>query len=341
MKVKINKIYKIFINFILFYYYFINKLERSKMQMQYSPLVTDDIILKKEEKESDENIESVLLNRASFFSCYVCLANTIMGAGILGLPYAFSRTGYVIGFILMIICAASSCFSLHELSICAKQTVKPSSFYSVAMISASQFAWLIDLAVAIKCFGVSISYLIILSGLMPEAMKQLNAHSLVCTREFWILISFCIIAPIAFQNSLEVLKFTSTLSILFLSFVTIMIILFSIHNSGIDPCHDINIEDQCVGDFVPINNNSLQILSALPIYVFAFTCHQNTFPVVNELHNPTQTRCNLVFFCAIGTALTAFMVVAFAGYYTYGSNVESNVLKSYPGKIIYYIKLIK
>ena len=34
---------------------------------------------------------------ASFFSCYCNLINSIMGAGILGLPYAFANTGWVFG----------------------------------------------------------------------------------------------------------------------------------------------------------------------------------------------------------------------------------------------------
>ena len=83
--------------------------------------------------EKEVNLEAALLNKASSFSCYTCLTNTIMGGGILGLPYAFAGTGWLVGTILMILCACSSVFSLHELSICASKTEKPSSFYSVAM----------------------------------------------------------------------------------------------------------------------------------------------------------------------------------------------------------------
>jgi hypothetical protein len=89
------------------------------------------------QKEADDkpvNLEAALLNKATAFSCYICLANTIMGAGILGLPYAFAQTGWLVGTIFMLLCATSSVFSLHELSICAGMTQKPSSFYSVAMI---------------------------------------------------------------------------------------------------------------------------------------------------------------------------------------------------------------
>ena len=43
-----------------------------------------------------QTLEDLLLNKAGSFSCYVCLANTIMGAGMLGLPYAFSQAGWAL-----------------------------------------------------------------------------------------------------------------------------------------------------------------------------------------------------------------------------------------------------
>lgn len=39
--------------------------------------------------------EAKLLNKASWFSCYINLTSTIIGAGVLGLPYSFSKTGWI------------------------------------------------------------------------------------------------------------------------------------------------------------------------------------------------------------------------------------------------------
>ena len=56
---------------------------------------------------------------------------------------------------------------------------------------------------------------------------------------------------------------------------------------------------------------------------------------MNELRNPTQNRVNTVLFAAILTAWSVFMVVVIAAFSTYGSDCESNVLKSYPGMCMY------
>ena len=47
------------------------------------------------------------------------------------------------------------------------------NFHRVAEAAVPRAAWLIDLAVAIKCFGVGCSYLIVVGDLMPEVVEQL------------------------------------------------------------------------------------------------------------------------------------------------------------------------
>lgn len=61
------------------------------------------------------------------------------------------------------------------------------------------------------------------------------------------------------------------------------------------------------------------------------------FPVVNEMENPTASRCNAAASMAVGTAMLLYSIAAGAGYGTYGDEVDSNVLSSYPGKLFHKI----
>ena len=54
--------------------------------------------------------------------------------------------------------------------------------------------------------------------------------------------------------------------------------------------------------------------------------------MVNELKDPAQSRVDQVFFMSIATAFTVFITVGFAGFFTFGTEVESDALQSYPGK---------
>ena len=61
-----------------------------------------------------------------------------------------------------------------------------------------------------------------------------------------------------------------------------------------------------------------------------YTADQNVFSVVHELRNATQARVDNITRSSIVTALGVYGVIAIAGFCTYGSEVESNILVSYP-----------
>lgn len=116
--------------------------------------------------------EYLILNKATWGSAYINLSSTVIGAGVLGLPHAFASTGFLGGTMLLITCACSSAFALHFLAKCAKRIPPPVSFYSVAEVALPGYSCWIDLAVAIKCYGVATSYLVVIGDLMPAGMVQ-------------------------------------------------------------------------------------------------------------------------------------------------------------------------
>ena len=87
--------------------------------------------------------------------------------GVLGLPHAFASTGFIGGTVILLVCACSSAFALHFLGKCAKKIPSPVSFYSVAEVALPGYSLWIDFAVAIKCYGVATSYLVVIGDLMP------------------------------------------------------------------------------------------------------------------------------------------------------------------------------
>ena len=67
-------------------------------------------------------------------------------------------------------------------------------------------------------------------------------------------------------------------------------------------------------------------LKNLPIFVFGFTCHQNIFAVNNELRDPTRRRLDVVVMGAVSLALAFYLIIANAGYATFGAGIHSDVL---------------
>jgi amino acid permease len=202
---------------------------------------------------------------------------------------------------------------------------------------------LIDAAVAVKCFGVATGYLITISDSMVNAFHHMLMAgdiereetfivSLVLSRYFWVCGAILSVLPLSFYRTLDELKKASALALVFVFMLVGMILAYA--NGLADPCAGLNNDDNsehetCKGDIEPYTNFSSTI-SKLPIFVFAFSCHQNIFPIVNELELLSQKRLNIVITCSIGFALFVFSTVAMEGYRTFGSVVRGDILMNYP-----------
>lgn len=267
---------------------------------------------------------------ASLFSCIMNLANTILGAGMLGLPHAFASNGYALGIILLFVFAILAAFGLHLLAMISLERFsekRDASFYKVATAAFSKGALAIDAAVAIKCFGVGTSYLIVIGDLLPPAFEDMGAGGLVSDRRFLItLLMGVVVVPLCCLKNMDAMRFTSTLSICFVVFITCVIFSYAVHPGDI--C-DGKTMDDCKGpteNFI-VKESTVKVLT---IFIFGYTCHQNIFTICNELNQFTATRINTVIGSSVGSGLIVYLIIAISGYATFGSKVASDVLELYP-----------
>ncbi len=220
----------------------------------------------------------------------------------------------------------ATAFSLHMLSMCSLRVEPPSSFYKVANASIPKYNFLIDFAVATMTFGVGVSYLIVIGGLMPAVASYLNWGSFMETRYIWITIGFMIVGPMSCLKTLDALKYTSAAAVFFVGFIALLIFTYAVSPS-IPPCDDDGTG--CVGGYsdASLDVNTFKVLG---VFIFAYTCQMNMFPVVNELKNPTIERFDTVSNSSIICACVFYLLVSISGYAIYGSSVEANVLISFP-----------
>ena len=123
---------------------------------------------------------------ASLISCVINLTNTVAGTGMLALPHAFAKSGFVVGSILLIIAALFSANGLRLLTLSAEKVGirpdRPASFYVIASAAMPEFTLLIDVAVGLKCFGVATGYFITVGGTCTQLymLSQDCVGGMVC-----------------------------------------------------------------------------------------------------------------------------------------------------------------
>lgn len=117
----------------------------------------------------------------SIRSGVLTLLHTACGAGILAMPYAFKPFGLIPGVIMIVLCGACAMQSLFIQARVAKYVPQGrASFSALTRLINPNLGIVFDLAIAIKCFGVGVSYMIVVGDLMPQIMS-------VWTRNAWLL----------------------------------------------------------------------------------------------------------------------------------------------------------
>lgn len=115
----------------------------------------------------------------------------VVGAGVLAMPRALSQMGVTLGVFVIIWSGLTSGFGLYLQTRCARYLDRGSaSFFALSQITYPNAAVVFDAAIAIKCFGVGISYLIIIGDLMPGVVLGFNENAgkigYLVDRHFWV-----------------------------------------------------------------------------------------------------------------------------------------------------------
>lgn len=100
--------------------------------------------------------------------------------------------GIFLGTIVILWAGLTSGFGLYLQTRCARYLDRgSSSFFALSQITYPNAAVIFDAAIAIKCFGVGVSYLIILGDLMPSVVRGFMPNgetdiAFLVDRKFWI-----------------------------------------------------------------------------------------------------------------------------------------------------------
>lgn len=115
----------------------------------------------------------------------------VLGAGVLAMPLALSRMGILLGIFVILWSALTAGFGLYLQTRCARYLERgSSSFFALSQITYPNAAVIFDAAIAIKCFGVGVSYLIIIGDLMPGVVRGFSEDAggvdFLINRRFWV-----------------------------------------------------------------------------------------------------------------------------------------------------------
>ncbi|KAH7063215.1 transmembrane amino acid transporter protein-domain-containing protein [Macrophomina phaseolina] len=265
------------------------------------------------------------VGQATWASSVINLVNTILGAGLLAMPHALSQMGILLGCCVIVWAGLTAGFGLYLQTRCAKYLDRgTASFASLSKITYPNAAVVFDAAIAIKCFGVGVSYLIIIGDLMPGVVRGFSDSAgeigFLVDRQFWVTAFMLIVIPLSFLRRLDSLKYTSMIALVSISYLVILVLAHFFKGDTMADRGEVHV----------INwSGPIAALSVFPVVVFAYTCHQNMFSILNEIFDNSHFRTTSVVGASIGLACFLYILVGITGYLSYGDKVGGNIVSMY------------
>jgi len=283
-------------------------------------------------------------NGGTVFSSILSLSNTIIGTGILSLPYTMANTGVFGGILLFIITAyiskSSLCLFIDIANIIAPNRNDLKISQLSEMINMPKLGIFINSVIALNGFGMATSLLIASSDFVLSLFKNflsVDYTGFLVDKRFWITMEFLVIIPLVFKKTLASLKMFSLFSLFSITYLTSSIILkyFTLGGNNKPPKGLQNTES---GE--PTINLKTEILKkfmGVSIIIFAYGCQQNIFPIYSELRPSLKIYMPKVIINAIAFCTVIYVLVGYCGYATFGKDVESNILNNYDDSDLFIV----
>ncbi|KAF2015648.1 hypothetical protein BU24DRAFT_441245 [Aaosphaeria arxii CBS 175.79] len=264
--------------------------------------------------------------QATWASSVINLVNTILGAGLLAMPSALSKMGIFLGIFVISWAGLTAGFGLYLQTRCARYVDRGHvSFAALSQLTYPNLSIIFDAAIAVKCFGVAVSYLIIIGDLMPGVVLGFapgaGEIAFLVDRQFWITAFMLIVIPLSFLRRLDSLKYTSVVALCSIAYLVVLVVAHYIKGDTLQDRGEVRVFRWA---------GPVSALAAFPVIVFAYTCHQNMFSILNEIADNSHFRTTSVVFASIGSACGLYILTGITGYLSYGDNIKGNIVSMYP-----------
>uniref|UniRef100_A0A7S4AYE5 Amino acid transporter transmembrane domain-containing protein n=1 Tax=Pseudo-nitzschia australis TaxID=44445 RepID=A0A7S4AYE5_9STRA len=243
------------------------------------------------------------------------LTATIMGGGILSIPFAFSKTGILLGPLLMLVAAIATERCMYLICLCSRQTGAKTFGEVAAVAFGKKMEYFIAGLLCVFLMFAIIGYMVLAKDIWMSIISVIGNMDTAPNDELVLAAIIVLIVPFLVQKSLYALRFNC-----YVGFVSVSILCFALvrhaWTAAVWP------------DPILWSTNFEDILIAFPIISLSFLGIFNVLPIQNALVTPSRSRILFVVDGAISTVLVISLLFGLAGYLLAGSKTDGNILNN-------------
>jgi sodium-coupled neutral amino acid transporter 11 len=260
-------------------------------------------------------------NKSSVVGAMANLINAIVGAGIVGIPFAIQQAGLVAGVVLVCICALLTDKSLRLLVETAKHASTPSYETTMEAAFGRPGFLFVCINMFIMSYGAMVSYLMIVKETLPYVF---GISDLGSRRALLFLVSLLVMVPLSSQRDMANLAQTSRISVC-LDIVMVGLVAYIAPISATLESHG--------GFWNLLQQSTLRIdtvFVGLGVLSFAFVCQHSAFIIAGSLEQPTKERWSCVTLRALWVCALLANLCGITGYLGYMDDTQGNILNNLP-----------
>lgn len=265
----------------------------------------------------DHEASSDITSKNSIIGTSFIFINNIVGAAIIGIPYAMSQCG-IMGILLLALVALLTRNSYLMLIECGVKAQK-FDLEELAKYHFGNFGFFSVLILMFTfAFGAVVAYVVVIGDTFPTVFQLLFGTPTLDRDIITIVLAVCIVLPLCLLRDLSSLSWTSMLSVFS---ITLLIIVVSIASPY--EAHSENVNPS-----IAIANSML--FAGIGTFSFAFVCHHNCFLVFKTLKVPTYANWGKVVDMSICCGYILCSAFGLIGYISFGQFTSGDLLNNFP-----------
>ncbi|GAA5986499.1 hypothetical protein JCM10908_003777 [Rhodotorula pacifica] len=254
------------------------------------------------------------------------MSNSILGAGIIGLPYALREAGFFSGILLLIVLGIVTDWTIRLIVLNAKMSgrrtyidILDSCFGRPGRAAASffQFAF---------AFGGMCAFCVIIGDTLPRVFQWLVGPDANAVTNFFIsrrvvttILTVGVSYPLSLYRDIEKLSHASALAL-----VSMVVIVISVGVRG--PTVENELKGSSSERWTLLESG---VFEAIGVISFAFVCHHNSLLIYGSLKQPTLDRFAQVTHVSTTLSVVACLCMSISGFLVFTDRTQGNILNNF------------
>ncbi|XP_052417044.1 putative sodium-coupled neutral amino acid transporter 8 isoform X1 [Carassius gibelio] len=280
--------------------------------------------------------------RLGSFGAIFIMLKSALGAGLLNFPWAFKKAGGVntaIGVEMV-----SLVFLISGLVILgyASSISRQKTYHDVVReVCGQRIGHLCGFCFVFNLFMISVAFLVVVQDQLDKLClslyetvtgnteEEMPNHWYTDHRFALFVVCLIIILPLSVPKEIGIQKYTSVLGTLAATYLSVAVIA------------KYYLKDEHTADLTPEHSQGLDswasMFSVVPTICFGFQCHEACVTIYSSMENKKITHWVFISVTSMIFCLIIYTLTGVFGFLTFGRQVASDILMSYPGNDVVMI----